>query len=143
MSVYFAQVKGYIKIGYSAKPWVRIGTTTRDTTIKPDDVRASDDVSLIGWFPGDRKVEKLTHEHLADHQVAGEWFTDCDEVRAYLRSQADAVLMHEMSGMAVLKHLNGMPIAEAVAAHPMRTAREVMNDPNGPFAVLGGRRRSA
>lgn len=127
MSVYFAAVRGYVKVGYSAKPWVRVGTTTRDTTIKPDDVRKSDDVDLIGWFPGDRAVERSTHDALAEHLVCGEWFVDHPDVREFLRAQADAVLMHEMSGLAVFKIIAGVPIAEAVAAHPMRTAGSALD----------------
>ena len=87
MSVYFARVRGYVKVGYSADPLTRTQTITR-SGIRPDAIEPRDRVDLLGWYPGDRTTERATHAALGAHHVCGEWFDDAPEVETYLRRQA-------------------------------------------------------
>lgn len=115
MSVYFARVRGYIKVGYSANPIQRSSSITWSKGLHPADVQRGDSVDLIGWFPGDRRIERLAHAALDAHLVTGEWFNDCADVRDYLRSQDEAVLVNEISAIALLSVLGGMSVTEATA----------------------------
>lgn len=126
MSVYFAAVSGYIKVGFSSDPVKRVGTTTVDKTIKPTGVHGGDEVTLLGWFPGDRKAERLAHEALAPYRAAGEWFIDCPAVRAYMLDRTEAVDFSRLTMSAYLKIRAGMSYAEATALYPSRSAREVL-----------------
>lgn len=79
MSVYFARVRGYVKIGFSVDPVRRARTiASGGNCIKPDDIERSDPVDLLGWIPGDRSVERAMHRKFADLYVTGEWFWDDD-----------------------------------------------------------------
>ncbi len=95
MSVYFARVKGYVKIGYSSKPYKRILTIATGTCLKPEDVTYGDDVDLLGWVPGDRKVERAMHMRFADLHVVGEWFWDADDYDALIEADPFGVPWHD------------------------------------------------
>lgn len=86
MSVYFARVKGYVKIGYSADPIERIGTITTGSCEKPDDVIYGDPIHALGWVPGDRKTEKAIHHRFGHLHVLGEWFWDDDSYEAFIEA---------------------------------------------------------
>ena len=120
MSVYFARVGRYMKIGYSKDPIKRSATiTTGAAKHRPADVERNEDVDLVGWLPGDRRAERDAHMALGRKHVMCEWFIDCPEVRDYLRYQDGAVLLHEMSALAVFAVLRGTPVAEAMEARPL------------------------
>lgn len=97
MSVYFARVKGYVKIGYSAKPWDRVGTITSGTSIKPDDVDPSDEVDLFGWVPGDRHMETSMHRRFGPLGVVGEWFWDDDAYERLIVEHPYGVPLNDVS----------------------------------------------
>lgn len=76
MSVYFARVKGYVKIGFSDDPISRMSTIATGTCIKPADVNYGDKVDLFGWIPGDRHTEASMHRAFGNLAVTAEWFWD-------------------------------------------------------------------
>lgn len=84
MSVYFARVKGYVKIGYSKDPLSRVNTITTGSCLKPLDVEYGDTIHLLGWIPGDRKVELAMHNKFLSNYVIGEWFWDDDAYDALI-----------------------------------------------------------
>lgn len=86
MSVYFAQVKGYVKIGYSCNPVKRMSALLRNGIKVPADVSREDRINLLGWLPGDRYVEADTQARFRHLHVGGEWFWDEPEIDAYLTS---------------------------------------------------------
>ena len=115
MSVYFIEAGPYMKIGFSDNPIARAGTVTR-LGKRPDDLPFEADAELIGWIPGDRKVEKQLHERYAHLRVAGEWFwSERDAMAELIWADPRGVDMHRMSALAV----------GAMHKHPTLTRAEV------------------
>lgn len=101
MSVYFALAGGYVKVGYSAKPFGRMTTVTRNGR-RPTDLPHAADVELLGWVPGDRDVEAAWHRRFAADHVAGEWFYLApDMVRSLIWSDPCGVDLVRMPAPAV------------------------------------------
>ena len=120
MSVYFAVVGQHVKVGYSANPIKRTQVTSIDRTIKPLDLEHGGTVELLGWIPGDRRIEQAVHARLGAHWVAGEWYTDCPEVRAVLHSHDEAVVPAELSAkalVAIVRH--DVHVHDAAAMWPV------------------------
>lgn len=97
MSVYFARIKGYVKIGFSAKPYERIGTIATGSCIKPNDVNYGDPVDLFGWIPGDRHTEKSMHRAFGELAVTGEWFWDDDAYDELIEAHPFGVPFYDTS----------------------------------------------
>lgn len=85
--VYFALCNGRIKIGTSADVEARMRGLASG---HPDGVK------VISTVDGGRDVEQALHRKLADHRLSGEWFSDCDEVRA-------AITDFQRSGIASVR----------------------------------------
>ncbi|GAB2970063.1 GIY-YIG nuclease family protein [Nocardioides montaniterrae] len=101
MSVYFAESGPYMKIGYSADPAGRMTTVTRNGQ-RPDDLPFDADADLIGWIPGDRKVERELHQRFASIRVSGEWFwSEREAAVQIIREHPSGVDIHGMSAIAV------------------------------------------
>lgn len=66
MSIYFIRHAGLVKIGYSHDLRARISAIMRSIP--------SNDVTLIGYMPGDRDVEAHLHQVFAEHRFSGEWY---------------------------------------------------------------------
>lgn len=107
MSVYFIEAGPYMKIGFSDNPIQRASTVTH-TGKRPDDLPLNAEADLIGWVPGDRKLEREMHKAFAKIRVAGEWFwSERDVAAALIWADPRGVDMHRMSSQAVfamLKH---------------------------------------
>lgn len=73
VKVYFIQCGRAIKIGSSRNPWARL---TQLKTGMPEAPR------LLGHFNAPMSREKELHKQFAAHRINGEWFRDCDEIRA-------------------------------------------------------------
>lgn len=102
MSVYFARVGDYVKIGYSQNPVSRATTITR-SGIRPDDVEFGSEVDLIGWVPGDEWLERAFHVQHIEHRVAGEWFRlDRKLAEAIIWDDPRGVDLERMSALSVL-----------------------------------------
>ena len=73
--VYFVQSLDKIKVGF-----------TSNITHRIKGLRSANPhgVILIGTVHGDKNHEKKIHKVLKDHNVVGEWFKDCEEVREYI-----------------------------------------------------------
>ena len=125
MSVYFAQVGDYMKIGYSTDPIARVAYLTY-MECRPAEVENGDSVDLIGWFPGGVAEEKKAHERFADHHVIGEWFSAEPAMAEYLEAQDEAVLMEGLTFAALALIREGMPPAEARAMFPARPESELI-----------------
>lgn len=80
MSVYFARVKGYVKIGFSKDPSYRMQTLLSGGSKHPEDLSYGDWVDLLGTVPGDRKRERELHKEFEEHRVVGEWFIDHPDI---------------------------------------------------------------
>lgn len=76
MELYFAQCGENIKIGIA-----------RDVRARMSNLRvaSASPINLIASVKGDQHVERKLHELLAMHRVNGEWFKDCEEVRAAIQ----------------------------------------------------------
>ncbi|VXC06763.1 GIY-YIG nuclease family protein [Aeromicrobium sp. 9AM] len=128
MSVYFASVGLYMKVGYSKDPVGRAASlTTGKAQYRPADIERGAHADLIGWFPGDHAAERAAHMALGRKHVMCEWFIDCPEVRDYLRYQDDAVLVHELSALALLAVLRGLPVADAATTYPLGSMDEALD----------------
>lgn len=103
MSVYFARVKSYVKIGYSVNPESRATTITTGSCLKPNDVFYGDEINLLGWVDGDRKREREIHARFADLRIVGEWFWDTDEFDTFIADDPRGVIYFETSDLA--RHL--------------------------------------
>jgi hypothetical protein len=75
--LYFFKAEGRIKIGISQNVKRRVGDVSRTSGLK---------VECIGSLPGSYAFEKHLHKKLAEHRLEGEWFIDCDDVRAVINS---------------------------------------------------------
>ena len=81
VSVYFIECAGRIKIGCSKNIQGRLAHISTS---------APAEVSLIASIPGDYRLEKAIHRHLATHRERGEWFTDCPAVREAIQALVSA-----------------------------------------------------
>lgn len=110
MSVYFAQVGPYIKVGFSDDPVSRTATVTR-LGERPADVARGEHAHLIGWVPGDRTCERELHRRFADRWAAGEWFhMDATEIRQVIWDDPRGVDLDRMSALAVF-YMHSHPAA--------------------------------
>jgi hypothetical protein len=78
---------GLIKVGRSGSLKFRIETLQREVGKK---------LSMIGSLDGGSQLEAEIHRKLKKHRVAGEWFTDCDEVRSTISSYLDGTAETEV-----------------------------------------------
>jgi hypothetical protein len=143
MSVYFARVKGYVKIGYSADPMKRMSSIAKRSRTAPADVSPSDEVDPLGWIPGDRSVERRMHMSFGHLHVIGEWFWDDDAFDDFLRSHDFAVLPHDLSIQAVVlmeefPHVPRATIVEACAARHAESLGDPASDTSLAVAIFGG-----
>lgn len=137
MSVYFARVKGYVKIGYSADPAHRMTSIASGSCVKPDDVSTSDPVDLLGWIPGDRATETAMHRKFGPLGVVGEWFWDDDSYEEFLWGHESGVLMHGLPGAVALlmQEFPNSTRAEVVAAYEADRATKFA-DPDSNLSQL-------
>lgn len=82
--VYFIESGGYIKIGVSSD--VRTRAKHLQLQARP---------SLLGYLPISDREESLRregelHKQFAFARCRGEWFRDCDEIRAFILTSASA-----------------------------------------------------
>jgi hypothetical protein len=73
--VYFVEGPGRIKIGFTQRPDQRL------VQLQSMDMEK---LSMVGIVAGDRAFESLLHSKLDKHQMRGEWFRDCPEVRSLI-----------------------------------------------------------
>jgi hypothetical protein len=87
VSVYFAQVGRYVKVGYSANPERRVANLFKSATRYgiPRDLDIRLPRHLLAAVPGHLNEERAAHAALDDFRVWGEWFLDEPEVRDYIR----------------------------------------------------------
>lgn len=93
MSVYFARVGQYIKVGHSANPERRVRRLFASETRygAPDDCPTGlEHRELLATLPGHTTQEATAHAALDDFRVAGEFFVDEPEVRSYLARSVSA-----------------------------------------------------
>lgn len=138
MSVYFARVRGYIKIGYSAKPWARVTTLTSGTLERPDDIEYGDDIHLLGFYPGGRREERAAHMALGQHWAGvGEWYWDDPEVEAHLVAHPERAHCWD-SGLAFMAMCNGYSreVALAYAEEQAREFRSMWNEQMGSSSIF-------
>lgn len=128
MSVYFMVVNDCIKVGFSIDPIGRASSVTfGNPKTRPKAVPYGTPVEVLGWFPGDRRTELLAHAALNDHWIVGEWFTDCAEVRNYLHQHEEAVIVADLSALAMFAVLRGVPLDEAKTLYPLRPLDEALD----------------
>lgn len=78
--VYFARCEGFVKIGLSCAPQIRVKT-----------LRASSpfDVQLIGMHAGDRSDERALHARFLKDHIHSEWFRLTAEIEHVARRGFD------------------------------------------------------
>ena len=87
MSVYFAQVGHYIKIGYSANPERRVRNLFKSTTRYGAPADCPTDIAsrhLIRAIDGTKDDEGRIHRALSDYCVGLEWYADEPALRDYI-----------------------------------------------------------
>lgn len=143
MSVYFARVRGYMKVGYSKNPFNRASTITAGSLTKPDDIKYGDAIELLGWIPGDRWTERATHLHFAPLYVIGEWFLDDESFDDYITADPFGVDLQELPGLVVfmMERRPDLTRAEVLGAWEAHRAIQ-LDDPNSDVShardILGG-----
>jgi hypothetical protein len=87
MSVYFAKVGRYLKIGYSENPERRVRNLWRSTTRygRPWDLSINETPRLLLAVDGDKHDEQQIHAALDDFYACLEWFIDEPPVRDFMR----------------------------------------------------------
>lgn len=143
MSVYFARVKGYVKIGYSVDPTERISSITTGSCIKPGDVAYGDPIDLLGWIPGDRTVERETHMRFGHLHVTGEWFWDDEAYEELIEANPYGAIMSLPSQVVLLmREFPNATRAQVVEVHE-RIRSEALFDPASDTSlavdIFGGR----
>lgn len=85
--IYFIRdtASGFVKIGYSENPWLRMCKMQSD---------CPGELSLVGVLDGDQARESEIHRDCAAQRVRGEWFRDEGRVSAYVAG-AQALLKPE------------------------------------------------
>lgn len=73
--VYFVSAPGRIKIGFTKHPDRRL-MQLRAADMEP--------IEVVGIIDGVRYVERKLHYLLREYRLNGEWFEDCEEVRAVI-----------------------------------------------------------
>lgn len=137
MSVYFARVKDYVKIGFSAKPWERAGTIATGSCLMPLDVSYADKVHLLGWIPGDRKIEREMHRRFLPNYVIGEWFWDDDAYDALIAEHDFGIPWPETSWEVVcaMKEYPQIPRVKVVEVMDRLRAEELA-DPDSQISQM-------
>ncbi len=74
-AVYFAKCGPNVKVGFSSDVPGRLKSLSTSSPAP---------IELLGVVPGDFTIERAIHLRLASVRLSGEWFADCDEVRAVL-----------------------------------------------------------
>jgi hypothetical protein len=131
MSVYFARVRGYVKIGFSKDVYARMTAITSGSVARPADVHRDDSIDLLGWIQGDRTVEKSVQHKFGHLHVMGEWFWDDESFDEFLEADPFAVIHHRTSHevvelMTEYPHVTRDQITQIVAAD----RAERLADPN-------------
>lgn len=81
--IYFLQrADGAIKIGVTDNFQARLSNLMYEYG----------DLDLLGLMDGSFSEEKALHFQFMDKNLSGEWFQDCDEIRAYVSQNATLVL---------------------------------------------------
>lgn len=144
MSVYFARVGDYVKIGFSDDPVGRSTSVTR-LGLRPARIEHGAEVDFIGWIPGDLSREAELHARFAAKRTTGEWFIlDRPTVEAIIWDDPSGVDIKRMSMMAVLACLKypEMTRDELEAAGITilgRSIEEILADPDSILnKALGG-----
>ena len=86
MSIYFARVGDYLKIGMAANPTKRVQRIRTDDGGKPLDLDTARPVELLKVVPGDRDEEEAAHSAVADYHVVCEWFAAEPPLIAWIES---------------------------------------------------------
>lgn len=86
--VYFIEAEGFIKIGYSRDPIIRLGQIRRGQSVAAPEGISTSAARLLAVEQGDRSTEKSLHKRFAEHRVAGEWFEKNDRLAHYIKSIA-------------------------------------------------------
>lgn len=84
--VYFAKSGDRIKIGYSTNVAARM---------KAVGAYLEQPVEVLGVCRGGAVLERDLHNRLARHRLRGEWFADCEEVRAVIGVALNATTSSE------------------------------------------------
>jgi hypothetical protein len=69
--IYFAESNGEIKIGISDDPDQRVRAFGAE---------------LLAVQPGNTRLERELHARFIDHCIRGEWFEDCEPIRAHIET---------------------------------------------------------
>lgn len=91
MSVYFARVGRYVKVGYSENPAARVRNLFKSETRYARPLDCPTDPSereLLLVVPGGLNEERACHEALDDYAVGGEFFVDEPGVREFMTAAA-------------------------------------------------------
>lgn len=86
MSVYFAKVGRYIKVGFSENAERRVSRLWHSETryTRPWDLSTTEVPELLLAIDGDKDQEAACHRALADYHSNAEWFVDEPGVREFM-----------------------------------------------------------
>lgn len=121
--IYFIGAGTYVKIGYTA-----------DLTRRLAEIKGSvpHPATLLCYLPVEadrgRLTEATIHRALNDHRANGEWFLDCDEVRAALRLVRSGIIDWVKSGSINRSRVVDSDVAWASAALKKLAAPMHYND---------------
>lgn len=137
--VYFVQrvTGGPIKIGVTAYLDSRIAQL--QSTVKAS-------LKVLAYAPGSFRDEGRLHRQFADHRLEGEWFADCDEVRAAVafvakHDRLPPALEEDREVVMAARYLGGETLAKIAADFDVtrERVRQILRATNVPS--LGFRQR--
>ena len=72
--VYFAAASGRLKVG----------TTNHEVSDRIREISSHlpEPLTILGWIDGGLPLERAIQSHFSPWHIKGEWFRDCDEIRA-------------------------------------------------------------
>lgn len=93
MSVYFAKVGRYIKVGFSDNPERRVRNLWKSATRygRPWDLSVTEVPELLLAVDGDLHAELWCHRALEDYAAGCEWFIDEPGVREFMKKAGDYI----------------------------------------------------
>jgi hypothetical protein len=96
MSVYFARVGRYIKIGYSRSPERRVANLFKSGTryARPVDCPLDAERELLAVIPGGLNEEAMCHGMLEGFAAGCEFFIDEPPVRTFIAEALEGRFMH-------------------------------------------------
>lgn len=103
--------RGWFKIGFSLNPQLRL------RKLQTGNPRP---LALVSTWPGDAVLERLLHEHFAEHRGEGEWFAPAPEMRVFAAAGGDTCTIPDVVHEAWYRELGMDELADLLWGDEVR-----------------------